>query len=163
MKTQFRINQRILLGEREFMITGRLPNGDIQLRDLLTSDLFAKPLSFLIEQLLAGNLTIKDDVDPRLEKRKTAMLNVDFTQLSDDLRTKTRRKMAYVNEIMRLKPGTLTKKDLAPTIAAVSKEIGDKKPPSAITLYRWCRDVFRAGGNFRVLIPRDQMKGHLNE
>jgi putative transposase len=151
------------MSNREFIIVALLSNGDIKLRDSLTNDIVAKPMSFLIEQLFAGNLTIKDDVDPHLEKRQAEMLNVDFTQLSDDLRAKTRRKVAYVNEVMKLKPDTLTEKDLAPIIAAVSARIEDKTPPSAINLYRWSKDVFRAGGDFRILIPRDQMKGHLGE
>jgi putative transposase len=163
MKVKFKRDEKIIIGEKVFIIIGRLPNGDIQLRDSITNDVINKPLTFLIDQLFDGKLTIAADVDSNLKERILKQLKIDFTQLPEELRALTKRKYAYVNEVMTQKPSTLTERDLKPIITTVGKRLNDENPPSAISLYRWCKAYLSAGENFRVLIPRNESKGKFDD
>jgi putative transposase len=160
MNNRFKKGQRIAFNEREYIIDERLPNSDVQLRDYMTNSYLSRPLNVMIEELFDGKLMILDETRSYLEKKAANILSIDFTQLPENLRNEAKRRFAYVKEIMMQDIHSKTKGAIEPVIEMVAKEIGDKNPPSYITLYRWWRDYVSSGENIRSLVPLQGSKGN---
>lgn len=162
------INGRLIKGEkfimngREYEVARTLPNGDIQLHDMVSNDYFAKPRMELIDALFEGNLNLVVEGNGKYVRRKAAdMLSVEFAHLPEDDKKTAKRKYAYVMAYDNVKLNRKTEKCIQPLLDAIRKEIGDEKEaPSAITLYRWWRDFRASGEDIRSLLPHKKEKGN---
>lgn len=160
MKNRFMKGQRIVINEREYLIEGCCPNGEIKIKDAVTNNCFAKPMDVLINKLFDGKLKILDNNASYVSRKTADILSEEFMQLPENLRLEAKRKHAYVKEIIAQQLDSRTKKSLEPIIEEVAKSTKDINPPSAITLYRWWRDYVSSGENIRSLVPLQKMKGN---
>lgn len=71
------------------------------------------------------------------------------------------RRFNYVKGVLTCENFVFTEKFSTPFIARIAAEIGDGKPPSATTLYRWIRQ-YRAHQDARALVPRTDRRGSRN-
>jgi len=158
MRNAFMKDQRIEVNGREFQIEGRLPGGEVVLKDTANNSVI-RPMQTLVDELFKGNLKMLD-ASPSYKTRKAAnVLSEDFTQLPEEIRAEAKRRYAYVKELTAQNPSK-SKKHLNRIIEAVSKAIGDANPPSAITLYRWWKGFISSGENIRSLVPLKKMRGN---
>ncbi len=160
-RVQLRKGLHLLLHGQEYSIEQRLPDGEIQLKNLLTNICSKLKETALTQLLFKGDLQFLDDgyseVKPSEDKRYS---DSDFTQLPEALREEAKRKYSYVSRVIESTPNKQTAKTLEPIITQVSKEINDRKPPSWLTLYRWYKNYFSSGQDIRSLVPLHSAKGN---
>lgn len=154
--------QRVVMGEREYVIEKRLPGGNLQLKDIITNIYTDRTLSELVDALFKGNLVMLPDEQrmPYIREKVAGMLAADFTQLPEEDREKAKRKYSYVTGVIEAGLDSKTRGTLGPVIKAVSRSIGDPNPPSWIQVYRWHRDYKASGEDIRSLVPLHKEKGN---
>lgn len=81
-----------------------------------------------------------------------------LTDLNERAQRELERRIAYVSAIRDAAPRTLTPESLIPLRDAVAQDMGDAKPPSFTSLYRWVGSV-ALHNDFRALIPRYDRRG----
>lgn len=163
MKHQFRRGQEILVSGRRFQIVDRISTGEIRLRNIVTDELTARPMKYLVDELFAGRLEIVTKGTGTFTNKRMPekLLTKDFKDFPLDKRTDAKRRMQYITEYETRQEYRKTKKALNPIITYVRKKINDQKPPSWITFYRWLRNYKASGGDIRVLVSLDSgCKGH---
>ncbi len=160
-RVQLRKGLHLLLHGQEYSIEQRLPDGEIQLKNLLTNICSKLKETALTQLLFKGDLQFLDggysEVKPSEDKRYS---DSDFTQLPEALKEEAKRKYSYVSRVLESTPNKQTAKTLEPIITQVSKEINDRKPPSWLTLYRWYKNYFSSGQDIRSLVPLHSAKGN---
>ncbi|MFP4272248.1 MAG: hypothetical protein ACLFRH_04335, partial [Halothiobacillaceae bacterium] len=70
------------------------------------------------------------------------------------------RRLKYVEAVHAAELESLTEKSLTPLIHNVAKQLGDSKPPSWISVYRWCKQDQRSGHDIRALVGSVDKKGN---
>lgn len=149
------------MGEREYVIEQCLPNGDLQLQDIISNTYLAKSRNELVDALFNGHMAmIGDDAAKYVRKKAAGMLEADFSQFDGKDKAEAKRKYAYVTAICEKNLDRKTRKALQPLIKTVSKSINDEKPPSPISVYRWWRDFKASGENIRSLLSLRSQKGN---
>src|SRR5437868_3339508 len=90
---------------RDYTIEKRLPNGEIQIKDIVTNEYFAKPEGLLIELLFQGEADLLGDNRNQdvLRKRLERSRVTDLTLLdeADPRRPEFERRRAYVRAVMK--------------------------------------------------------------
>lgn len=154
--------QRVLMGEREYVVEKRLPDGNLQLKDIIANIYTDRALSELLDALFKGNLIMlpAEQPMPYIREKVVGMLTADFTQLPEVDREKAKRKYSYVTGLIGAGLDIRTKETLRPVIKTVSQSIGDPNPPSWIQVYRWHRDYKASGEDIRSLVPLHKEKGN---
>lgn len=146
---------------QECSIEERLPNGEVHLKNLLTNVISRLKETTLTQLLFEGELQFIDSNGSQAPpKTKKKFSHRDFTQLPEALRKKAKRKYSYVNRVLNYTPNKQTAKTLEPIIAQVSKEIGDRKALSWLTLYRWYKSYIVSDCDIRSLVPLHSGKGN---
>jgi putative transposase len=156
MRHRFSRGLRLLLvGKGEYTIERRLSDGEFQLKAIATDELTTIREECLINALFEGGLEILGDEDAarRITNQAAGHYFNDLTLLDEKVRQEVRRRWAYVSEVTRQRPQTLTEATLTPIIKQVAREVGDEQPPSWNTLYRWCRNYEASGHNVHALVP----------
>ena len=160
-RIQLRKGLCLLLHNRRYIIEQRLPNGEIQLKNLLTNTYSNLKETVLINLLFKGELQfLEDDYSSLKQLEKKRYSDKDFTELSEALREEAKRKYTYVSRVLELTPNKQTATTLKPIIVQVSQEINDNQPPSWVTLYRWYKRYLTSGKDIRSLIPLNSGKGN---
>jgi putative transposase len=161
---------------REYVIEGRLRNGDIQVRDVSINEFSGIPERTVINAWFEGDLKFLDDNrDTTLAQRKAAKTYIQELALLKEATPKLRfikkefyRRRKYVMAVMDARLSRRNKATLQPIIDSVSKTAGDgggldPDPPSWKTLlYRWLLPFLSCNEDFRVLIPRYKERGNNN-
>jgi putative transposase len=152
---------------REYVIEGRLPNNEIQVRDLVTTQFMVKPVDALVASLFDGSLEIIgfDNNYPFLKEKISKSHVNDISHLDDDdpRKKETLRRWAYVMEIKTRKVNKFTPGSLVPISEDVHKRINDpKRVPSWSSLNRWYKDWSAAGEDIRALVPAFEARGNGN-
>ena len=160
-RIQLKKGLHLLLHGQEYSLEERLPNGEIQLKNLLTNTSSKQKETVLTQLLFKGELQfLNSDRFEDREQRKNSFNHIDFTQLPEALREEARRKYSYVSRVLESTPDKQTAKTLKPVIAEVSQEIEDSKPPSWSTLYRWYKNYIVSDKDIRSLVPLHSAKGN---
>jgi putative transposase len=102
------------------------------------------------EGRLSGASSVKADIVPVCSRPLS-----DLPKFQQD---EIDRRRAYLKAISDSDYVVFTKKCLAPLIAAVAQTLGDKKPPSTTSLWRW-NSRFRAFNDARSLVPMFNLRG----
>lgn len=160
-RIQLRKGLHLLLHGQEYSVEERLPNGEIQLKNLLTNTSSKLKETVLTQLLFKGELQFIDsNCSEAKKRRKKRFTHSDFTELPAALRKEAKRKYSYVSRVLESTPEKQTAKTLKPVIAEVSQKIEDSKPPSWSTLYRWYKNYIASDKDIRSLVPLHSAKGN---
>jgi putative transposase len=155
---------RLLLDGREYVLEERLPSGDLRLRDVVMEVPRVESEPFLVEALFDGRLTLLGETGEysHLQKRVARTLVGDLTALKDDdpRKAEVRRRVAYIQAIVKARPAALTDEHIAPILERVRAERGDRTAPSGRTIRRWHKEFMSAGEDIRALVPATCAKGN---
>jgi putative transposase len=152
---------------REYVIEDYLPNGDLQVRDLITKECTSRSTSELVEALFNGSLEmLGDNANFSFLQDKIAKSHVnDLSYLDDgDKRKKDAyRRLEYVKEIKKKGLAKFTPATLVPIAKEVHKRIADTQGiPSWSSLRRWYKDWAAASEDVRALVPAYKARGNGN-
>ena len=149
-------------GKGDFSIEQRLPNGELQLKNVATNECIAIKESDLIQALFDGGLELlgAEQNHPLSDSRTSQQLISDLSLLSDNLKRETKRRFAYINEVISQGVTSLTQHNLAPVIEKVKREIDDLFPPAWLTLYRWSKRYLASGRDVRSIVPAHKRRGN---
>lgn len=160
-RIQLKKGLHLLLHGQEYSVEKRLPNGEVYLKNVLTNAISIPKETTLTQLLFRGELQFSDSNGSQATpETKKQLSHRDFTQLPEALKKEAKRKYSYVSRVVESTPNKQTAKTLEPVIDRVSKEIGDRKPPSWLTLYRWYKSYTASGSDIRSLVPRSSEKGN---
>jgi len=154
----------ITLRSREYVIEKRLPDRTIRIKDVLTDERTAMPEQELIEALfekgaqLLGHNRNQDALKERLEK--TGVCDIGILKEDDPRKIQLQRRLSYVRAVSAARLVKTTEETLNPIIERVASLIGDHKPPSTATLYRWLRFYDKSGRDARSLVPAIKARGN---
>lgn len=154
--------QKVIMGEREYVIEQRTPKGDLILRDVALQTHATKTHKELVDLLFQGHLRLSGDEHAEAYSRNKMgrILEADLAEMPDAVREETRRRYNYVTGIIRLGVHGKTQKDLEPLIDQVAKALNDSEPPSYWQVYRWYKDYIASAGSVRCLFSAQSLKGN---
>ena len=166
-KNRFHRGMHLLFHGREYRIEGRLPNSDLQLKDVINNTLRAEAELSLIDAWFENQLEfLGDSATTAVQRRAAKEFIADLSALEDtDPRKKAlKRRHAYLKSIIDLVEQGVTKitqEILEPLIQKVHETIGDRKrrPHWKTVYYCWYRSLIITE-DIRVLIPRYEGRGN---
>lgn len=140
-----------------FRIDRLQPNGEILLERVEDGQSTIVTRDALLAEYAQGN------VSARAAQNASAQIAVPvfsrpLDELPERLRNEVVRRRRYIEEILEHGPLIFTGAYLDPLIKQIATEIGDDKPPSATTFYRWVMR-FNTSNDSRSLISRTDLRG----
>ncbi|WP_047237728.1 DDE-type integrase/transposase/recombinase [Chromobacterium subtsugae] len=93
-----------------------------------------------------------------LAKKQVRSYSRPMADLPPHLQKETKRRLAYLEGLEEQGSYVLTPQSLAPIITQIAQQLGDPKPPSPSSVYRWL-SRFRNAQDIRALIPRYDLRG----
>lgn len=139
-----------------FRIERLQPNGDVLLEAENSGVLSVVPRQHLLKDFAQGLVSTKTIVPATPQALRTYSRPLD--ELSEKVRHELHRRRRYLAALFEEGTPVFTASYLSPIIEKVAHEIGDAKPPSAISIYRWHRRL-QSCGDSRALIPRVDLRG----
>ena len=138
------------INSRLFVVEQMSPDGDIMLRDALTSEFTSFTQPDFYNRFYLGEITLveRQKTKDRLPKTVTCL-----SQLPETKQTETARRFNYVKRTIESE-SKLTNEDLRKIILEVAQETNDKSLISPSTLRRWIRRYENAEGDVRALVPK---------
>jgi len=91
-------------------------------------------------------------------KQRVRSYSRPMADLPSHLQQEIKRRLAYLEGLEEHGSYVLTPQSLAPIIAQIARQLGDPKPPSPSSVYRWL-SRFRNAQDVRALIPRYDRRG----
>jgi putative transposase len=170
---------------RDYTIEKRLPNNEIQIKDIVTNEYSAKSESLLVELLFQGDAELlgdnrnQDFLKKRLERTRVSDLTL-FAE-ADPRRPAFDRRRSYVRAVMKEKPTVFTKETLLPIIEKTGETLGEypltefhklssaeqtevlsnrKLQPSFSAVWRWVKTYRQSGEDERVLVSAVKAQGN---
>jgi putative transposase len=170
---------------RDFSIEKRLPNNEIQIKDVVTNEYFAKPESLLVELLFQGEAELlgdnrnQDFLKKRLEQTRVSDLTL--IDEADPRRPAFERRRSYVRAVMKENPTVFTEATLLPIIEKTGETLGEyplaefrklpsaektqllskrKLQPSFSAVWRWVKTYRQSGEDERVLVSAIKAQGN---
>lgn len=141
----------------EYRIERIHANGDLLLERLEDGTNSIESRDRLLTEYRDGNLSAS--VPKELDCHPTdKVYSRPLDELSNEVQYEATRRRLYLQGIYEEGKPVFTKACLSPLILRVAKDIGDKRPPSVTTVYRWYRR-FRRNMDTRALIPRFDRRG----
>jgi putative transposase len=166
-KNRFHKGMHLLFNGREYIVYGRLPNTDLQLKDIVTNSFKAVAELCLIDAWFDGQLKFLGDSATTVAQRKAAQEFVsDLSALEEDdpRKKELRRRHAYLKSVVELISHGVVKVNqeiLEPLIKKVHETINDdKRPPNWKTVYySWYRTLIITE-DIRALTPQFKKRGN---
>lgn len=154
--------QRLLIGEREYVVEQELSDQSIQLRDVATNTYVKRSVSSLIELYSNGGLRLLHDAqtDSYISRKMGLMQEAELALLPEDVKAQLERRYAYVSGVIKKGVFSCTVKAFTPLVSEISRVIADLAPPSPIQVYRWYSDYKKSGESIRALIPMVSRRGN---
>lgn len=140
-----------------FRIERLTPNGDALLEAIGSGNFSVVPGAQLLNEYALGRISAKLAQSPT-DRLRCPIFSRPIDELSDKTQHEVKRRQRYLEEIFGAGRPVFTKAHLDPIVKAVAEKIGDLRPPSTSTVYRWCRRYLRSG-DARSLIPRHDLRG----
>lgn len=170
---------------RDYTIEKRLPNGEIQIKDIVTNEYLAKPEALLVKLLFDGEADLLGDNRNQdvLRKRLERSRVTDLTLLdeADPRRPEFERRRAYVRAVMKENPRVFTDATLLPIIQRVGAALGEYPlaefrqlpaaekvsvlrksvvQPSYSGVWKWVKRYRQSGEDERVLVSATKGRGN---
>lgn len=166
-KNRFHEGMHLLFQRREYVIERRLPNSDLQLRDIALDSFRAVTELCLIDAWFEGQLEFMGDATTTVARRKAAEEFIsDLSALADDdpRKKELKRRHAYLKPVIDLVSRGVVKINqeiLEPLIRKVHETIGDKKrtPNWKTVYYCWYRTLIITE-DIRALTPQYKKRGN---
>jgi len=166
-KNRFRKGMHLFYQGREYVIDKRLPNGNLQLRDIAINSFRSEAELCLIDAWFDGQLEFMGDAKTTVAQRKAASEFInDLSALEDDdpRKQELRRRYSYLRPIIELiSQGVVRIKQeiLEPLITKVHETINDKKhaPNWKTVYYGWYRTLIITD-DIRALAPQYKKRGN---
>jgi len=168
-------------GGREYEILKRLPNGEIQIKDIVTNVCSAKPEEEIRGSLFLGEVELLGDhrnqVFLNRLLKKTCVSDLTLLEDDDPRRLEMERRRAYVLEVMKLGSHSLTAETLQPIIDKVGSSRGEisqadykklsgkgkansRSKPCVSTIIRWVKRYIKSGEDERAFLPAIKSRGN---
>jgi putative transposase len=154
----------LILKGREYIMKKRLPNGEVQIKDILTEEYLAIPEQDIVQMVfqnegeLLGHDRNQDFLSQHL--KRTGVSDLSCLGENDPLRIEVNKRIAYVEAVVTAQLKVRTEETLQPIIDTVAKEINDPEEPSFQTLIRWLKFFDMSGGDNRALVPATKSRGN---
>lgn len=136
------------------------PNGDIWLERLDSRQLVSSTRTELLAAYADGSLSALSKAASNTSEPAIAgnVYTRPLIDLTPKVRQELQRRQAYVTGILSYGQPLITNAYLAPRLREIAKKLGDTRPPSAPTFWRWIRR-YQHERDFRALIPRHDRRG----
>ena len=157
MNFTFKTNAIVIISGQRFRILRILVDGRIQLEAEDDGTISNTNRDELLKKYAEKELTF--DVGNNAGNETPQRLGRSLSSFPESTQQSAIRKKQYLDFLLNLRPFTSTAKILTPLIAECAKKIGDKNPPSVISVYRWHRALVRNSHDHRSLISRHDRKG----
>ena len=151
---------------REYVIEQRLPNGDIQIKDIALNESKSIRQTELLDALFDGRLEILGEGrNISLIKRKmvASFINdISMLESTDPRKTEFKRRLSYIKQIQAARLITFNAATLNPIIEHVHNEIKDPKtkPCWKTVYYRWFVPFIVSGEDVRAFVPHFKRRGN---
>lgn len=159
---RFKKGLKICRKGKYYSVEKRLPNGTYVIEDEVSGFNETIDEISLLNEYYNGEITVvgENSLHNKFKNKELAkkIQETDISLLPEDIRDAVHKRMKYVRAVIDNKPPNFTSQSLIPIIEDISSFLGDTKPPSALTLYRWTTNFLQTG-NVRVLIPMNKIKG----
>ncbi|MDO8457704.1 MAG: Mu transposase C-terminal domain-containing protein [Burkholderiaceae bacterium] len=142
-----------------FRIERLQPNGEVLIESMDGGALSLVTRQQLLDDFAKGLISASVETPPGGKPPMTYSRPLD--QLSPQAQKEVKRRRQYLEAITAHGTPVFTPEFLQPILQQVSDEIGDLKPPSATTIYRWYRRLIQ-GRDARSLTPRYDLRGRKN-
>jgi putative transposase len=166
-KNRFHKGMHLLFKGREYVIENRLPNGDLQLKDVISNTFRAEAELSLIDAWYESQLEFLGDSATTAVQRKAAkefIADLSALEENDPRKKELKRRHAYLKSIVELiEQGAtkITQEILDPLIRKVHETIGDHKrrPHWKTVYYCWYRTLIITD-DIRALTPKYEGRGN---
>lgn len=168
-KNRFHKGMHLLFKGREYVIEGRLPNGELQLKDVISNTFRAEAELSLIDAWYESQLEFLGDSATTAVQRKAAkefIADLSALEENDPRKKELKRRHAYLKSIVELIENgvsKITQEILEPLIQKVHETIGDRKrcPHWKTVYYCWYRTLIITD-DIRALIPKYEGRGNFS-
>jgi putative transposase len=151
---------------REYVVEQRLPNGDIQIRDIAFNE--SKPIAQdkLLDALFDGQLEFlgNDGAASSVQRNivKTFIDDIAMLESTDPRKIEFKRRLTYVRQIQIANLNSFNATTLEPIIKRVHKETKDAKsvPHWKTVYYRWFVPFIVSGSDARAFVPLYKRRGN---
>lgn len=131
-------------------------DGSVSLEDKRSGTYSTQPAEQLLQAYVQGRIC-RPSADI-VNSKPSGGYGRPFADLPQKLQARALRSKRYLDGIRTYGPLCWTRKLMEPRIREVAQTLGDAKPPSVPTVYRWHRDAMQSG-DLRCLVPRFDMRG----
>jgi putative transposase len=139
-----------------FRIERLQPNGEVLLESISGGTLTLVQRQQLLDDYAQGLVSATTATDQLTHAIPTYSRPLD--QLSQETQRETKRRRSYLEAISADGKPVFTPDRLVPIIEQVAEKIGDDKPPSVTSVYRWHKRLILADDT-RALVPRYDLRG----
>ena len=138
-----------------YRIDRLLPNGAVLIERIEDGELQLVQRDVLLQEFSAGRISTERCGDPSAKTRVHTRPSAD---ISENERDEMRRRLTYLQALVEAGGPVFTPEFTRPIVKETAEQLGDDKPPSAATLYRWhCH--YRQSNDPTALIPRFDRRG----
>ncbi|MFG0906061.1 hypothetical protein [Photobacterium damselae] len=156
---------RVLLkennGRKCFLAIHPRDDGSLELRDIETDTNFVFSLDQLESLINNGMFSVRDE-EEALEHLKKIAPVLDENPAIQNAKTEQKRRLQYVHGALEANLPIGAPSKLITYIEMKSLELNDKKPPSAVSLYRWLKAYKESHSDEGSLLPSYQNSGNRN-
>lgn len=162
----FRRGMHVEFQGREYVIEQRLPNGDIQIRDIAFDESKAVGRDKLLDALFDGQLEFLGNggAVSSVQRKIVKSFIDDITMLesTDPRKIEFKRRLAYVKQIQAANLTSFNAATLEPIIERVHREIRDTKhtPHWKTVYYGWFVPFIVSGSDVRAFVPLYKRRGN---
>ena len=132
------------------------PDGKVLLEAIASGGLSLYTKEQLLDEYRQGVLTFLENT-PKQPVHAPAFSRP-LSELPETLRAETARRHSYICAVYEAGHPRFTEQYLAPIISRVAAGLGDPKPPSVVTMWRW-HIRFALSQDARALVPRSDRRG----
>jgi putative transposase len=152
-------------GKRTLEFTRELPDGEIQLEDMLTRRATIIKAERLIRQIMAGEYEVvlakQDDAANGPSNAKTTI--VSLASLPEQHRKMVEYRYTYVRALRKSSTTRGRRLEVERSIKATALRTNDKAPPSASTVMRWARRYESSNNNISALVDRRLFRASIKQ
>lgn len=140
-----------------FRVREITPNDELLLEALNSGELSVVQRQVLLAEYAAGTLRARS-ARPR-DPSEPLVYSRPLSELEPHVRAQVERRHHYLRAVCSEGEPVWVDRYLRPLVSMAALEIGDARPPTATTLYRWFKKYERCQGDNRSLVPRFDRRG----
>lgn len=163
MKFALRTGLMLRSGERQLELSRLLPDGDVQLEDVLTRRPLVMRESELVKQVWTGRMEIvsRSGAGAVVRERVSdgGIQAIDLSSIKETWRKQIEYRLRYLKGLQAAHVPYGSRVRVAATVLSVAKTLGDTSPPSASTVMEWARRLRRGEGSPLALLDRNKVRG----